>query len=165
MASEPSTPENWAWRTGTLEPGPAAIFDLDGVLADANGRQHYLEGRTRDWDGFFRAAGGDALLEDSARLLHVLGETLQVVLLTARPLFIRPATIDWLAAHDLEWDLLVMRPDGDRTASRRYKQASIHALRAVGFDPVIGFEDDIRNVEMLRAEGVPCIYIHSGYYD
>ncbi len=158
-------PEHWAWRSGPVDPGPAAIFDLDGVLADANGRQHYLDRRVRDWDGFFEAAGDDLLLEDSAQLLHVLGRSLQVVLLTARPLFIRPATVEWLGRHDLSWDLLVMRPDGDRTLSREYKRATVNTLREVGFEPVISFEDDIRNVEMLRAEGVPCVYIHSGYYD
>ena len=26
-------------------------------------------------------------------------------------------------------------------------------------------QDDRRNYEMFHAEGVPCIYIHSGYYD
>jgi hypothetical protein len=34
-----------------------------------------------------------------------------------------------------------------------------------GFDLRLAFEDDRRNLEMFRAEGVPCIYIHSGYYD
>ena len=29
---------------------------------------------------------------------------------------------------------------------------------------VLGFEDDPRNVMMLRAAGVPCVYLHSGYY-
>jgi len=26
-------------------------------------------------------------------------------------------------------------------------------------------EDDRRNVDMFRMEGVPCVYFHSGYYD
>ena len=29
----------------------------------------------------------------------------------------------------------------------------------------LAFEDDRRNVEMFRAEGIPCLYVHSGYYD
>ena len=29
----------------------------------------------------------------------------------------------------------------------------------------LAFEDDPRNVHMFHAEGVPCIYIHSGYYE
>ena len=36
---------------------------------------------------------------------------------------------------------------------------------AFGFDLRLAFEDDRRNVEMFRAEGIPCLYVHSGYYD
>ena len=39
------------------------------------------------------------------------------------------------------------------------------ALRAAGLDLEIAFEDDRRNVAMFRAAGVPCVYIHSGYYE
>lgn len=158
-------PAHWKWKAEPLTPGAAAIFDLDGVLADALGRQHFLDRRIRDWDGFFEAAGTDTLLHDSAHLLRILGQSHQLVVLTARPLYIRPTTLDWLEKHDLPWDLLVMRPDRDRSPSRQYKQDAIHHLRSVGFDPKISFEDDIRNVEMLRAENIPCVYIHSGYYD
>jgi hypothetical protein len=35
----------------------------------------------------------------------------------------------------------------------------------VGFDLRLAFEDDRRNVDMFHAAGVPCVYIHSGYYD
>ena len=64
---------HWRWRDAPIEPGESAIFDLDGVLADANGRQHYLDGAVRDWDGFFSAAGDDRLLDDTSRLLRLLG--------------------------------------------------------------------------------------------
>jgi hypothetical protein len=30
---------------------------------------------------------------------------------------------------------------------------------------MVSFEDDRRNVAMFREEGVPTVYIHSGYYD
>ena len=29
----------------------------------------------------------------------------------------------------------------------------------------MAFEDDRRNVAMFRHEGIPCLYVHSGYYD
>jgi hypothetical protein len=65
----------------------------------------------------------------------------------------------------LRWDLLVMRDFGDYQASREFKQRSVEELRDFGFDLRLAFEDDIRNVAMFHAEGVPCIYIHSGYYE
>ena len=38
-------------------------------------------------------------------------------------------------------------------------------LRARGFDLRLAFEDDPSNHAMYVAEGIPCVYIHSGYYE
>ena len=60
-----------------MEPGPAVVFDMDGVLSDASGRQHLLERPYRDWDAFFEAAGEDALIEEVAQLLDLLEPNLR----------------------------------------------------------------------------------------
>ncbi len=100
-----------------------------------------------------------------ARLLELLDPKLATILLTARPLRVQPQTLAWLERYHLRWDLLVMRDYGDYTSARAFKQRSILELRGYGFDLQLAFEDDRRNLEMFRAEGVPCVYIHSGYYD
>ena len=156
---------NWRWRQGPLDPAAAIVFDMDGVLSDAAKRQHYLERPRRDWDAFFAACGDDELIDEVARLLDVIEDDLQIVLLTARPITVQPQTLGWLDRYDLRWDLLVMRPGGSYTASRSFKRSSVEQLREYGFDLRLAFEDDRRNVEMFHAEGVPCIYIHSGYYE
>jgi len=141
------------------------VFDLDGVLSDAASRQHFLEGRRRDWDAFFDACGDDTLIEEVAGLLALLDPALVVVLLTGRPLRVRPQTRAWLTRYSLRWDLLVMRDHGDYEAAREFKRRSVRELRDAGFDLRLAFEDDRRNVDMFHGEGVPCVYIHSGYYD
>ena len=156
--------ENWRWRADPVT-GPAVVFDLDGVLSDAASRQHFLEGRWRDWDAFFEACGDDDLIEEVARLLSLLDEKLSVVLLTARPLRVRPQTLAWLQRYRLRWDLLVMRDYGDYLMASQFKRRSVHELRDHGFELRLAFEDDRRNVDMFHSEGVPCVYIHSGYYD
>jgi hypothetical protein len=156
---------NWRWRVEPVEPGRTVIFDLDGVLSDAASRQHYLEGPWRDWDAFFESCGDDPLIEEVATLLGLLDPELCIVLLTARPAWVRPQTLAWLHRYGLRWDLLVMRDQGDYGAAREFKRRSVRELRSVGFDPVLSFEDDRRNVEMFHEEGVPTVYIHSGYYD
>ncbi|MGH9155710.1 MAG: hypothetical protein ACRD1K_07765 [Acidimicrobiales bacterium] len=156
---------SWRWRDGPVAPGPAVVFDMDGVLSDAVSRQHFLEPGRRDWDAFFAACGDDALIEEVARLLSLLAPGLCVVLLTGRPAGVEPQTLAWLAHHSLRWDLLIMRDEGDYAAALRFKKAAIADLRGHGLDLRLAFEDDRRNLEMFRAEGVPCVYIHSGYYD
>lgn len=143
------------------------VFDLDGVLSDAAGRQHYLDSTTgrRDWKAFFDACGDDPLVDEVHALLALLDPALGIVLLTARPARVGPQTLAWLERYDVRWDLLVMRPDGDRRPAADFKRDVAGALRAAGFAVRLAFEDDRRNVAMFREEGIPCVYIHSGYYE
>lgn len=154
----------WTWRRGRRD-GTGVVFDLDGVLSDAASRQHYLNGPRPDWEAFFAASGDDPLIDEVATVLHLLAPELIVVLLTARPARVRTATLGWLDRHQLRWDLLVMRKDGDRRPARHFKQEAVRGVREQGIDVALCFEDDLRNVEMFRAEGIPALYVHSGYYD
>ena len=141
------------------------VFDIDGVLSDAASRQHFLESGRRDWDAFFDACGDDPLIEEVACLLALLDPRLGVVLLTGRPVRVEPQTLAWLKRYELRWDLLVMRDVGDYSAAREFKRSTVTQLRGYGYELRLAFEDDHRNVEMFRAEGIPCVYIHSGYYE
>jgi phosphoglycolate phosphatase-like HAD superfamily hydrolase len=158
---------NWAWRVGDgadHQRGPAVVFDIDGVLSDAAGRQHFLERRRRDWTAFFEACGDDPVIEEIARLLELLDSSLSVILLTGRPGRVQPQTLAWLKRYGLRWDLLVMRSRGDYAQVTDFKEAVVRDLRSHGFDLRLAFEDDPSNHAMYVAAGVPCVYIHSGYY-
>ena len=168
----PTTPErtnveraNWQWRKGPVEPGPAVVFDIAGVLSDAAGRQHFLDAGRRDWTAFFEACGDDPVIEEVARLLELLDSSLAVILLTGRPGRVRPQTLAWLERYGLRWDLLVMRDRGDYAFVTDFKQGVVEDLRRHGFDLRLALEDDPSNHAMYVAEGVPCVYIHSGYYE
>ena len=86
------------------------------------------------------------------------------MLLTARPIRVQAQTLGWLKRYGLRWDLLIMRDWGDYMAAPHFKRLTTQELRAFGFDLRLAFEDDRRNVEMFHNEGVPCVYIHSGYH-
>jgi phosphoglycolate phosphatase-like HAD superfamily hydrolase len=162
--SEPH-PSDWTWRTAeAITDRPAVVFDLDGVLSDAAGRQHFLEHGRRDWQAFFEACGDDPVIEEIARLLELLDSSLAVILLTGRPSRVRPQTMAWLARYALRWDLLVMRQRGDGTQVTAFKQRAVDDLRQHGFNLRLAFEDDPSNHAMYVAAGIPCVYIHSGYY-
>ena len=156
---------HWTWRAGPVGPGPAAVIDIDGVLSDAVSRQHYLESPRRDWRAFFDACGDDPVIEEVKVLLDLLDRDLLIVLLTARPERVHPLTEAWLAHYEIRWDLLIMRGWGDYEVARDFKQSTVWELREAGFELRLAIEDDRRNVEMFRAEGIPCLYKHSGYYD
>ena len=157
--------DNWRRRDGVVKTGPAVVFDIDGVLSDAAGRQHFLERPRRDWRGFFDACGDDPPIEEVARLLELLDADLAVVLLTGRPLRVQPQTVGWLERYGMRWDLLIMRDEGDYAAALSFKERTVAQLREAGFELRLALEDDRRNADMFHANGVPCLYIHSGYYD
>jgi hypothetical protein len=165
VAARRRFPEHWHWREEPVEAGLAAVIDLDGVLSDAVSRQHYLEAPRRDWRAFFDACGDDPVIEEVKVLVDLLDANLSIVLLTARPERVHHLTEAWLHRYKIRWDLLVMRPWGDYDLSRDFKQASVWDLRRYGFELALAIEDDRRNVAMFHEEGVPCVYIHSGYYD
>lgn len=138
---------------------------MDGVLADASGRQHYLEGPFQQWEAFFQACGQDDPIPEALEMVRLLDPSLVVVLLTARPDRVRPQTLDWLARHPVRWDLLVMRDEFDWTSSHTFKRTELRALQARGFEVRLAVDDDPKNVEMYRRADVPALYFHSGYYD
>ena len=167
MTASEELPKHWRWREESARPpGQAVIFDMDGVLSDATERQHFLEGPgKKDWMGFFLACGEDAAIESAVRLADLLDRDVTVVLLTGRPIRVRRLTVDWLQRHNVRWDLLIMRPSGDYGASLEFKRKTIADLRNLGYDLRLAFEDDARNVQMFQDEGVPFVYLHSGYYE
>ena len=136
------------------------------MLSDATGRQHFLEDQAkRNWRAFFDACGDDPLIDEVARLLELLDRDLTVLLLTGRPVRVQDRTVAWLDRYRVRWDMLIMRNAGDYSAAREFKRQTVGELRKVGFDLRLAFEDDRRNLEMFHEEGVPCVYIHSGYYE
>ncbi len=158
-------PEHWTWRGEPGEPGAAVVVDIDGVLSDASRRQHYLESPRQDWRAFFDACGEDPVIEEVRTVIDLLDPALQIVLLTARPHRVHHLTEAWLRRYEIRWDLLIMRPWGDYELARDFKELTVWELRSAGFELRLAFEDDRRNVEMFRSQGIPCLYVHSGYYD
>jgi phosphoglycolate phosphatase-like HAD superfamily hydrolase len=154
------------WHTAPHYGGPAVFVDIDGVLSDAAGRQHFLDGTLgrKDWKAFFDACGDDPAVDEIHRLLDLLDPGLSVCLVTARPGRVVDETLAWLERYAVRWDLLVLRPDRDPRLAVEFKRDVLRALRELGYDIRLGFEDDPRNVAMLHEEGVPCVYVHSGYY-
>jgi phosphoglycolate phosphatase-like HAD superfamily hydrolase len=104
------------------------VFDLDNTLADTAHRQHFLECRPRDWDGFFAAAPADPpLAEGVALALERAGEC-EIVYLTGRPERCRRATLDWLAEHGLPEGRVHMRGNADRRPARFTKLEILRRL-------------------------------------
>jgi len=61
--------------------------------------------------------------------------------------------------------LLCMREDRSGQEAWEFKKRTVGQLREFGLDLKLAFEDDRKNADMFHGEGIPCVYIHSGYYE
>ncbi|MFD5032338.1 hypothetical protein ACFWM0_18260 [Streptomyces sp. NPDC058405] len=107
---------------------PLAVFDLDGTLAETGHRQHFLERKPRDWNGFFGAAGQDTPLAKGVRLAAEAARECEVVYLTGRPERCRVDTLAWLTAHGLPAGRVWMRRNDDRRPARTTKLEVLRRL-------------------------------------
>jgi hypothetical protein len=129
-----------------------AVFDIDGVLADATHREHFVERRPKDWDAFFAGVGDDALLERGRERLNSLAREHEVVLLSGRPERTRADTEAWLARHDIEVSRLILRRDDDFRPAADLKAALVAGIGGP-HEVVVVVDDDDTVVKRLQGLG------------
>ncbi|MFI6007570.1 hypothetical protein ACIBAG_01880 [Streptomyces sp. NPDC051243] len=130
---------------------PLAVFDLDNTLADTAHRQHFLERKPRDWDGFFAAAPQDPPIPQGITLALECAEECEVRYLTGRPERCRPDTLDWLAAHGLPEGRVYMRRNDDRRPARRTKLEILRRLARTREIRVLVDDDELVCEDAERA--------------
>ncbi|WP_369197917.1 phosphatase domain-containing protein [Streptomyces djakartensis] len=135
------------------DPGkaPLAVFDLDNTLADTAHRQHFLESRPKDWDGFFSAAPQDGPLMEGIALVAEYVRQCEIVYLTGRPERCRRDTLDWLAAQGLPEGRLHMRGDADRRPARFTKLQTLRRLARTREIRVLVDDDELVCEDARRA--------------
>ena len=138
------------------------VFDLDGTLADASHRAHFVQRPVgeKDWGRFHAAAERDMPKHWIVRTYIALQATgHEVEIWTGRDEKYRAATLDWLAKCGIHSPTLKMRPTGDRTPDDEMKSAWMdESARHVG----TVFEDRQRVVDMWRSRGVTCCQVAPG---
>ena len=150
--------------TGTAQVAPsdrlptAAVFDIDGVLADVRHRLHHVRSRPKDWEAFFAGASEDPPLDEGLGAVGAADRAGHVVMyLTGRPERCRVATVTWLADQGLPAGDLFMRADADRRPARITKVATLRRLsRRFRIEAFV--DDDAAVVEAVRAAGFPVLH-------
>lgn len=142
--------------TETQNRRPLAVFDIDNTLADTAHRQHFLERRPRDWNGFFGAAPADPPLARGIALAVERAADCEVAYLTGRPDRCRADTEDWLVRHGLPEGRLWMRGNQDRRPART---AKLEVLRRIsrGREVRMLVDDDELVCRAAREAGFPVV--------
>ena len=144
---------------------PLAVFDIDGVLADARHRTHHLvpslnkKGKmSKNWGAFFREAVNDEPLKEGFQMLTELSVDHDIVYLTGRPEQCRADTLTWLKEQGLDVTELFMRPKGNFGRSADTKAQLMLDLAAGGRTIAVIIDDDVTVVDAHRANGFNVIH-------
>lgn len=130
----------------------AVLCDLDGTLAHMQGRSPYAWDRVRE----------DALDPVIWDLLQRYARDHQIVLLSGRDSCCRTLTHDWLADHNVRYDRLLMRPQGDNRPDHVVKRELYdqHILHHYNVRWVCDDRDQV--VEVWRSLGLKVLQPEAG---
>lgn len=140
------------------ERGRIAGIDIDGVLADPSHRLHLIEGKPKNWRGFFNLARSDAPLDRGVSLVtDLVNKGITIVYVTGRPDYLRGPTTRWLEEQGLPVEALYMRGKGDFRPNPEVKLELYRELRGE-FDIEVIVDDDERVIELLGGAGFPVLH-------
>ena len=133
----------------------AVIVDLDGTLVDVREILHHVSGEQRNFHAF-HAASATAPAHDEvvAAVRAAKAHGLAVLVVTSREFIWRDLSLDWLAAHDVPYDQLVMRVVGDYRPDHVVKAEMLDQLEADGYAVEQAWEDSPDIVDLWRSRGI-----------
>ncbi len=105
---------NSAMRYKKIREENMVICDIDGTLANAKHRMHYVEGDKKDWKSFFAEVHKDKPIKKIIKMVqdfHKLGN--RIIIITGRNEICREETVKWLKDNDVPFFTLFMRDEED----------------------------------------------------
>jgi len=138
------------------------LFDLDGTIALIEHRRHFVEGETKDWTAFYAACPNDKPNGPVIELMpyYRFGDD-EIWILSGRSAEVRAETEAWLAKHEIMYDRLLMRPEGDFTPDEELKKAWYFQHEMQGRVRVV-YDDRDKVVKMWRELGLTCFQVAPG---
>lgn len=140
------------------------ILDIDGTLADATHRAHFLKEKIPNWDAFFDPQNvfkDPPIDKAKAAVTHLQEQKYGITVITGRVEALRDTTTRWLLEHfglAVDDDSLLMRPMSNMLSAREYKaqqmQQILAGLKAVGERSFLFIDDDERALQIYSVEGI-----------
>lgn len=143
------------WNTPAYDENlpDAYIFDVDGTLAQMNGRSPFA------WD----KVDTDLPKEDVIQVLHSLhARGNKIIICSGRDGSCKELTEDWFRANGIWWDEFFIRPAGDNRKDYLIKE-EIYRNNIEGKFNVLGvFDDRDQVVHVWRHLGLTCFQVDYG---
>lgn len=141
------------------------ICDLDGTLALIDHRRHFVVGKHKNYDKFHAACDQDIVNVPIQTILQELNELGYVLYITSgRMETVRDKTEAWLKENGIQYEMLLMRKEGDYTPDHELKRQWLHTLLPKKETILLVFDDRDRVVQMWRDEGLTCVQVAPGNF-
>ena len=142
------------------------IFDIDGTLADLNGREDFLKTGNPDWKSFNTDMDRDIPNLPVMELYKTLWDTgkYEMIIVSGRQERFRKLTETWLFWHKIPFKTLLMRGDKDNRPDSEIKQDILKQLQKDGKEILFVVDDRQSVVDMWRANGITCLHCKKGNY-
>ena len=132
----------------------AIIVDIDGTLAHMDGRSPY------EWE----RVGEDLLDENLGRIIRVLSERFQIIVMSGRSEDCREITQEWLRDNHVEYDYLFMRPSRDNRPDTIIKYELFDEHVRGHFNITCVYDDRSSVVQLWRRMGLSCYQVAPGNF-
>jgi hypothetical protein len=141
------------------------IFDIDGTLANAEHRLHWIQTQPKNWRAFNAGIPDDPPIESVCQLARTLYKSGSTVLFcTGRSIEVKDLTVAWLDRHDIRGSTLYMRSRGDHRPDFEVKEELLKRIVRDHGQPDLVFEDRQQVVDMWRRNGIRCLQVAAGQY-
>jgi hypothetical protein len=132
----------------------AIICDIDGTLAKCGDRNIY--------DG--SKAYLDTVIPETLEILERFEDTHRIIVCSGRDEEYMEVTKAWLEANNIPYDLLAMRPAGDKRKDSIVKQELYDKHIKGNFNIKFVLDDRDQVVQMWRANGLTCHQVAEGNF-
>lgn len=172
---DPATPlvgAEVSGRNSGFRKARVAFIDIDHTLSDAFWRDELIKPdrndmSEEDWKAYHKEGHLDAPLGNVIDLVQSLFNSgWLLVMVTARSEPFRGPTQNWLSEHEVPWQYLLMRPDGNRVASHKLKIEQVkhfcqyYLYGDINAASVIVIDDNEEVCQAFKEEGCTVFQVH-----
>lgn len=130
----------------------AVIFDLDGTLCLLDDPEDHHKGKHHEFSKMSTVAPVNHKMREKALDYHEEGY--KVIILTARSSHYRSETVKWLAKHDIDYDLLIMRDKTDARPDAVVKEDLLETRVLPLYKVKVAYDDRKKNRKMYKKHDI-----------
>lgn len=143
------------------------VFDLDATLAHTLHRSHLspFVNKDSDWPTYAKACVNDKPIAGAIALVNLLWRHYGIYILSGRDCAAYNETIWWLSRHEVMYDFLHLREEGDLEDNGIYKSKHIDSLKDDGYKVHLLIDDWPATIDSVTKSGTPALCVNPRYRD